>query len=204
MTADAAFAAPITEITRADHNRLFAVNVASTLFCTQAAARHMIARGRGTIINSGSQAGQSGERLVATYCATKAAVISLTQSAGQNLIAHGVTATPSPPRRRHARRAAGARLPVHGDHAGPFQQIRPPHRRSDRFPARAADNAAPVCAMTRPEIRIVFLTMTEGVYLISAATRPHERALAAKFGLVDPVPIPYEPFRQWVVEDSFA
>jgi NAD(P)-dependent dehydrogenase (short-subunit alcohol dehydrogenase family) len=84
-------AAPIDEITRADYDRLFAVNVAGTLFCLQAAARHMIARGAGgTIINMASQAGRRGESLVAVYCATKAAVISLTQSAGLNLIAHGI------------------------------------------------------------------------------------------------------------------
>ncbi|MBK8440240.1 MAG: L-iditol 2-dehydrogenase [Rhodobacter sp.] len=84
-------AAPLTEISRADYDRLFAVNVAGTLFCTQAAARHMIPRGRGTVINMASQAGRRGESLVAVYCATKAAVISLTQSAGLNLIAHGIT-----------------------------------------------------------------------------------------------------------------
>jgi galactitol 2-dehydrogenase len=84
-------AAPISEISRADYDRLFAVNVAGTLFCTQAAARHMIARGQGgTIINMASQAGRRGEGLVAVYCATKAAVISLTQSAGLNLIQHGI------------------------------------------------------------------------------------------------------------------
>jgi galactitol 2-dehydrogenase len=37
-----------------------------------------------------SQAGRRGEPLVAVYCATKAAVISLTQSAGLNLIRHGI------------------------------------------------------------------------------------------------------------------
>ena len=85
-------AAPIVEITRADFDRLFAVNVAGTLFCLQAAARHMIARGQGgTIINMASQAGRRGESLVAVYCATKAAVISLTQSAGLNLIKQGIT-----------------------------------------------------------------------------------------------------------------
>ena len=84
-------AAPIAEITRQDYDRLFAVNVAGTLFCTQAAARHMIPRGTGTIINMASQAGRRGESLVATYCATKAAVISLTQSAGLNLIPYGIT-----------------------------------------------------------------------------------------------------------------
>ncbi len=84
-------AAPIVEITRADYDKLFAVNVAGTLFCTQAAARHMIPRGQGTIINMASQAGRRGEGLVAVYCATKAAVISLTQSAGLDLIQHGIT-----------------------------------------------------------------------------------------------------------------
>ncbi len=84
-------AAPIAEITRADYDKLFAVNVAGTLFCTQAAARHMISRGQGgKIINMASQAGRRGEGLVAVYCATKAAVISLTQSAGLDLIRHGI------------------------------------------------------------------------------------------------------------------
>ena len=83
-------AAPIAGITRADYDKLFAVNVAGTLFCLQAAAKHMIPRGEGTIINMASQAGRRGEGLVAVYCATKAAVISLTQSAGLGLIQHGI------------------------------------------------------------------------------------------------------------------
>jgi D-sorbitol dehydrogenase (acceptor) len=37
-----------------------------------------------------SQAGRRGESLVSVYCASKAAVISLTQSAGLNLIQHGI------------------------------------------------------------------------------------------------------------------
>jgi len=83
--------APITEITRASFDRLFAINVAGTLFMLQACAKVMIAQGRGgRIINMASQAGRRGEPLVAVYCATKAAVISLTQSAGLNLIAHGI------------------------------------------------------------------------------------------------------------------
>lgn len=84
-------AAPIVDITRTDYDRLFAVNVAGTLFCLQAAARHMIARGDGgKIINMASQAGRRGEGLVGVYCATKAAVISLTQSAGLDLIKHKI------------------------------------------------------------------------------------------------------------------
>jgi len=84
-------AAPITEIDRDDYSRVFEINVAGTLFTMQAVARHMIARGAGgKIINMASQAGRRGEALVAVYCATKAAVISLTQSAGLNLIQHGI------------------------------------------------------------------------------------------------------------------
>ena len=84
-------AAPLTEITRADYDRVFSINVSGTLFTMQAVARHMIARGiKGRIINMASQAGRRGEPLVAVYCATKAAVISLTQSAGLNLIQHGI------------------------------------------------------------------------------------------------------------------
>jgi D-sorbitol dehydrogenase (acceptor) len=84
-------AAPIVEITRADYDRVFQINVAGTLFTLQAVARHMIDKGvKGRIINMASQAGRRGEALVAVYCATKAAVISLTQSAGLNLIGHGI------------------------------------------------------------------------------------------------------------------
>ncbi|WP_170421624.1 L-iditol 2-dehydrogenase [Ruegeria arenilitoris] len=84
-------AAPIVEITRADYQRVFDINVAGTLFTMQAVARHMIEQGTGgKIINMASQAGRRGEPLVAVYCASKAAVISLTQSAGLNLIKHGI------------------------------------------------------------------------------------------------------------------
>ena len=84
-------AAPIADITREDYNRAFDINVSGTLFTMQAVVRHMLARKRGgKIINMASQAGRRGEPLVAVYCATKAAVISLTQSAGLNLIRHGI------------------------------------------------------------------------------------------------------------------
>ena len=83
--------APIVDITRASYDRLFSVNVAGALFTLQAVAKSMIARGRGgRIINMASQAGRRGEALVGVYCATKAAIISLTQSAGLDLIRHGI------------------------------------------------------------------------------------------------------------------
>ncbi|WP_224825967.1 L-iditol 2-dehydrogenase [Cognatishimia sp. MH4019] len=84
-------AAPVMEITASDYQRVFDINVKGALFTMQAAARQMIAQGNGgRIINMASQAGRRGEGLVAVYCASKAAIISLTQSAGLDLIKHGI------------------------------------------------------------------------------------------------------------------
>jgi NAD(P)-dependent dehydrogenase (short-subunit alcohol dehydrogenase family) len=84
-------AAETVDITRASYDKLYAVNVGGTLFTMQAAARQMISQGHGgKIINMASQAGRRGESLVLVYCSTKAAVISMTQSAGLNLIKHGI------------------------------------------------------------------------------------------------------------------
>ena len=83
--------APIEEITEKSYDRIFAVNVKGLLFTLQAVARQMIAgKRRGKIINMASQAGRRGEPLVAVYCASKAAVINITQSAGLALIKHGI------------------------------------------------------------------------------------------------------------------
>ncbi len=83
--------APILEITRESYRRIFAVNVEGLLLTLQAVAAQMVKQGRGgKIINMASQAGRRGERLVGVYCASKAAVISLTQSAGLDLIRHKI------------------------------------------------------------------------------------------------------------------
>jgi len=78
---------PLLEISPASYDKIFAVNVKGLLFTLQAVARQMVKQGRGgKIINMASQAGRRGEPLVAVYCASKAAVISITQSAGLALI----------------------------------------------------------------------------------------------------------------------
>jgi D-sorbitol dehydrogenase (acceptor) len=83
--------APIVEVTEKSWDLLFAVNTKGLFFTLQAVAKQMIAQDRGgKIINIASQAGRRGEALVSTYCATKAAVISLTQSAGLDLIKHRI------------------------------------------------------------------------------------------------------------------
>tara|TARA_B100000678_G_scaffold281255_1_gene278869 strand:- start:810 stop:1613 length:804 start_codon:yes stop_codon:yes gene_type:complete len=83
--------APVLEVDEADFERQFAVNVKGLFFTLQAVARAMVeAKRGGVVINMASQAGRRGEPLVSTYCATKAAVISLTQSCALDLIRHGI------------------------------------------------------------------------------------------------------------------
>lgn len=82
---------PILEVTRASYDLVFDVNVKGLFFTLQAVAAHMVKKGHGgKIINISSQAGRRGEALVSMYCASKAAVISLTQSAGLDLIQYGI------------------------------------------------------------------------------------------------------------------
>jgi NAD(P)-dependent dehydrogenase (short-subunit alcohol dehydrogenase family) len=82
---------PFLEITEESYDRVFNVNVKGLLFTLQAVARTMIEKGNGgKIINLASQAGRRGDPLVAVYGASKAAVISITQSAALALISHRI------------------------------------------------------------------------------------------------------------------
>ena len=81
---------PVLEITADSYDRVMAVNVKGLLFTLQAVARQMATQGGGKIINIASQAGRRGEALVTVYCASKSAVISITQSTGQALIKKGI------------------------------------------------------------------------------------------------------------------
>jgi NAD(P)-dependent dehydrogenase (short-subunit alcohol dehydrogenase family) len=83
--------APVLDVTEKSFDFIFAVNVKGLFFTLQRVARHMVERGQGgKIINMASQAGRRGEALVSVYCASKAAVISITQSAGLDLIKHRI------------------------------------------------------------------------------------------------------------------
>jgi D-sorbitol dehydrogenase (acceptor) len=87
--------APLLDSDEAMYERLFAVNVKGMFFVMQKVLAQMVAagegvRGRGVVINLASQAGRRGEALVAHYCATKAAVISYTQSAALAMAPHGI------------------------------------------------------------------------------------------------------------------
>lgn len=84
--------APLLESDEASFDRLFAVNVKAMFFAMQAVLASMIAdrESGASIINMASQAGRRGEALVSHYCATKAAVISYTQSAALAMAPHGI------------------------------------------------------------------------------------------------------------------
>ncbi|HEU5293385.1 MAG TPA: L-iditol 2-dehydrogenase [Burkholderiaceae bacterium] len=83
--------APLLQSDEAMYERLFAVNVKGTFFVMQAVLAQMVAdRAKGAVINLASQAGRRGEALVSHYCASKAAVISYTQSAALAMAPHGI------------------------------------------------------------------------------------------------------------------
>uniref|UniRef100_UPI00310166F2 L-iditol 2-dehydrogenase n=1 Tax=Neorhizobium sp. EC2-8 TaxID=3129230 RepID=UPI00310166F2 len=83
--------APINDITEDSYQRVMDVNLKGPLFVMRAVSRVMIQRKRGgKIINMASQAGRRGEALVTLYCASKAAIISATQSAALALVKHGI------------------------------------------------------------------------------------------------------------------
>jgi len=82
---------PLLEVTPEEFDRVIAINLRGTVFATAAAARQMIAAGKGgAIVNFASSAGRRGVALAAAYCASKAGVISFTQTAAQELIGHGI------------------------------------------------------------------------------------------------------------------
>jgi acetoin reductase-like protein len=84
---------PLVDTSLETWQRLFRVNVEGVFLGCRAAARQMIAQGRGgTIINASSGAGRRGGRFVSHYCATKAAVMLMTQSLALELAPHRIRA----------------------------------------------------------------------------------------------------------------
>lgn len=83
--------APLLESDEAMYDKLFAVNVKGMFFVMQAVLQGLVSAGKtGSIINLSSQAGRRGESLVSHYCASKAAVISYTQSAALAMAPYGI------------------------------------------------------------------------------------------------------------------
>lgn len=83
--------APLLESDLDMYQRLFDVNVKGMFLVMQQVLQSMRDAGRtGAIVNLASQAGRRGEALVAHYCASKAAVISYTQSAALAMAPYGI------------------------------------------------------------------------------------------------------------------
>ncbi len=81
---------PVWDTTPEEWDRIFAVNVKGLFFMAQAACEPMRAQRSGKIVNVSSIAGRRGEALVVAYCASKATVISITQSLALALAPYGV------------------------------------------------------------------------------------------------------------------
>jgi len=80
------------DVTEDDWHRIMDVNGLGVLIGTQEAARQMKAQGTGgKIINTTSIAGKQGYPLFAHYCASKFAVVALTQAAARALAADKIT-----------------------------------------------------------------------------------------------------------------
>jgi NAD(P)-dependent dehydrogenase (short-subunit alcohol dehydrogenase family) len=151
---------PVTHVTEAEYERVFAINVKGPLFLMKAVANAMIGRGtRGKIINMASQAGRRGEALVAVYCASKAAIISLTQSAGLALVKHGINVNAIAP---------GV---VEGEH---WDGVDAEFARWEGLPRgekkRQVGAAVPIGRMARPEDLLgmaIFLASSESDYIVA-------------------------------------
>ena len=85
-------AQPMQDVTETFYDWMTDVNIKGVFFCNQAAGVQMIKQGHGgKILNAGSISGRKGSAYQALYCATKFAVIGLTQSFASELAPHKIT-----------------------------------------------------------------------------------------------------------------
>ncbi len=81
---------PLGTFSEKDWRDLFRVNVDGALFCCQGVLPRMMARGQGSIVNIASWNGKLGAPNFGAYSATKAAVISLTQTLAREVASQGI------------------------------------------------------------------------------------------------------------------
>lgn len=99
---------PLLETTASEWEAVIGVNLSGAFYGTKAAAKAMIAQGRGgRIINIASQAAKSGFPHMAPYTSSKHGMIGLTRSNAIELGAHGVTVNAVCP--NHVTTGLGAR-----------------------------------------------------------------------------------------------
>jgi len=78
------------KLTEEEWDRTMDINAKAAFFCMQAVAREMVKRERGVILNAASISGRSGKPMMVDYCASKFAVIGMTQSMALALAKHGI------------------------------------------------------------------------------------------------------------------
>jgi NAD(P)-dependent dehydrogenase (short-subunit alcohol dehydrogenase family) len=83
--------APAEELARAAWDTTIAVNLTGTFLVSQAVGNHMLAAGRGRIINLASQAGSVALDQHVAYCASKFGVIGMTKVLASEWAGRGVT-----------------------------------------------------------------------------------------------------------------
>lgn len=99
---------PLLQTTDSEWEAVIGVNLSGAFYCTRAAARHMVARGRGgRIINIASQAAKSGFPHMAPYTSSKHGMVGLTRSNAIELGRHGITVNAVCP--NHVTTGLGAR-----------------------------------------------------------------------------------------------
>ena len=82
---------PMTEVSEADFDAVFDLNVKSAFFVAQASARRMIADGvRGSLIHMSSQMGHVGGPNRSLYCGSKWALEGMNKAFALDLAAHGI------------------------------------------------------------------------------------------------------------------
>lgn len=82
---------PALDVTEADWDEMMSLNLKGAFFCAQAAARHMLAAGRGRIVNVSSQAAVVAIEGEAVYCASKGGINQLTKVLALEWSGRGVT-----------------------------------------------------------------------------------------------------------------
>jgi 2-dehydro-3-deoxy-L-rhamnonate dehydrogenase (NAD+) len=78
------------DVSDEEWRRVFALNCDGVFYFNREAARVMVPRGSGRIVNVASIAGKEGNPMAAAYSASKAAVIGLTKAIGRDLAQTGV------------------------------------------------------------------------------------------------------------------
>ncbi|MFE9045222.1 SDR family NAD(P)-dependent oxidoreductase [Streptomyces sp. NPDC012421] len=152
-------AAPITELGADDFMRVLDVNAGGAFRVTQAAVPALAAAGGGAIVNMASVAGTKGGPLLSAYCASKAAVIRLTESAAIELRQAGIRVNAVCPGIVSTAMAERLVEPVNGVSPVPFDQLIAMKQGREGSPDEIADLVAYLASD-----RAAF--MTGGHYLI--------------------------------------